>query len=523
MDRRRLLRSLGAAATAGVAGCQTVDDGAQPVDDGDAPADGATTSEWSVDPLEQDKLVGAFYYAWYWGDDGYAIHRDRPWLAHSPYTPTFGQYDSRDPDVVNQQIAWALENGVNWFVINTGHPGGPIMDAVGNTFREAALADRIHYAFDIGFDHGPVTDEDGRYVVDDPRNVAEYRRYFRAYTDFFDDPNYVRFDGRPVLFDFSTARLTGDIAGALEAVATAIDEDPYMVANPTGFWAPPAVQPDVGLTPEEIFAAYDAVRKYAAIPPTGHDEAEANYPAYLAAQTEYWRFLSDHHDTAFIPTVMPGFDDREIQWDRVHHEALDLTDEEFRAVCRRALDYVDPALDAVVITSWNEFPEGSAIEPTEEYGHRRLDVVREELGEPPAEPVPVEDYRLLEFAFDRTVRPDGAPEAMQLAFFLEELVLVGESGPIRSYDVGTVGEEPPFVAGAYNRGTHGQHTGRWLGGPDELASCYVHPDAADSTEVALTGRPIAAGEVTAEVSLDDESAGRVRFETPGDATYRVSV
>jgi len=511
MRRRDCLRLFGAGLAGGLAGCDAV------------PEADSSDSELSADPIDQEKLVGAFYYAWYWGRDGYAIHRERPWLEHTPYTPELGQYDSRDPTVVDQHIKWALEAGINWFVLNTGHPGGPIMNSIRESFLEASLADRMNYAFDIGFDHGPVTDADGRYVVDDPRNIQEYRRYFDAYADFFEDPNYVRFDGRPVLFDFSTGRLTGDIATALATVSESIGDDPYFIANPTGFWAPPAIDPPGRIPPESIFQAYDAVRKYAALPPDGAADVERNYPAHWADRMEYWRFLSDHHDTAFIPTVMPGFNDQEIKWDRTHHEVLDLSPEEFRTVCERSLRYVDPDLDAVVITSWNEFSEGSTIEPTNEYGHQRLDIVRETLGRTASDPVRVDEYPLVSLAFNRTVRPEGAPEAVQLAFFLETLELSGPNGTIRSYDVGTVGAGPTFVDGAYPRGSHGEHSGRWLGGPTKTAACYLHPIAVDARTAVLSGRPISPEDITAEVSVNGDRTDRVSFDQRGDREYRVSL
>lgn len=537
MRRRDCLRLLGAGLTAGVAGCeggQEADPSDMAVGDAGRTSPGESTpsglsggassdAELSVDPIDQDKLVGAFYYAWYWGDDGYAIHRERPWLEQTPYTPELGQYDSRDSDVVDRHIKWALEAGINWFVINTGHPGGPIMNSIEESFLGASLADRMHYAFDIGFDHGPVTDADGRYVVDDPRNIREYRRYFDAYAEFFEDPNYVRFDGRPVLFDFSTGRLTGDVATALSAVSASIEEDPYFIANPTGFWTPPAIDPPGRLSPDAIFDAYDAVRKYAALPPGGDEQIERHYPTHWADRMAYWRFLSDQHDTAFIPTVMPGFDDREIEWDRTHHDVLDLSPAEFRTVCERSLRYVDPDLDAVVITSWNEFPEGSTIEPTEEYGHRRLDVVRATLGRMASEPIRVDEHPLVEMAFDRTMQPAGAPQAVHLAFFLETLELSGPNGTVQSYDVGTVGEEPTFVDGAYARGSHGEHAGRWLGGPTGTAAMYVHPGAVDATAAVLTGRPISPGDITAEVSVDGERTDLITFDEQGDGAYRVSL
>lgn len=73
--------------------------------------------------MELDKLVGAYYYQWYRGDDGYGLHDDRPWLEHVPGEPVLGQNHSRDDDVINQHLKWALEHGINWFMAHGAHLG----------------------------------------------------------------------------------------------------------------------------------------------------------------------------------------------------------------------------------------------------------------------------------------------------------------------------------------------------------------------------------------------------------------
>lgn len=533
-SRRRFLRSLGASSSLVLAGCHTQDPGSGTTTTSSNPTETSrntatttdqateTPKQWEVDPLEQDKLVGAHYYPWYWGEDGYAQFKEQPWPDHSPYTPELGAYDSRDPEVVNQHIKWALENGVNWFVLNSGGPRGPIRNAIDESFLAAELSDHINFSFETGLDLGPVTDENGQYIVDHPDNLARYRWIFDSFTEYFEHPNYVRIDGRPILLDFGTPSLTGDIVEALDELRDSIDEEPYIVSNMPGFWNPPAGNPRNRVTRREVFEAYDAVRKYAPLPPTNH--IEKNYPAYWGAQSKFWRFLSDHHETGFIPTVMPGMNDQEIDWaDRVHHDIMDFTDGEFREICDQALNYVDPELDAVIITSWNEFPEGTTIEPAEEYGHHRLDIVRQELGEESLDPLPVDEYHLIELDFNQTISPGSGSDGRKLAFFLESVGLVNANGIVRSYDVGSVDAEPLLIEGAYNRGTHGEHTGRWLGGESERTVMYVHPDAEEANEVSLTGRPISPGEIAAEVSFKGNQTDRVELDGQGDAVYRASL
>lgn len=45
-------------------------------------------------------------------------------------------------------------------------------------------------------------------------------------------------------------------------------------------------------------------------------------------------------------------------------------------MCQRAKDYVDPKLNAVIVECWNEFGEGTYIEPTTQFGFGYLDALR---------------------------------------------------------------------------------------------------------------------------------------------------
>jgi len=49
--------------------------------------------------------------------------------------------------------------------------------------------------------------------------------------------------------------------------------------------------------------------------------------------------------------------------------------EKFYEMCQRAKDYVDPKLNAVIVECWNEFGEGTYIEPTTQFGFGYLDAL----------------------------------------------------------------------------------------------------------------------------------------------------
>jgi len=69
---------------------------------------------------KQPHLVGTFYYVWYSGPD------DNPRLFHwndarcngVSLRPSLGYYSSRDPDVIQQHIAWLTNAGVDFIIVS---------------------------------------------------------------------------------------------------------------------------------------------------------------------------------------------------------------------------------------------------------------------------------------------------------------------------------------------------------------------------------------------------------------------
>lgn len=532
VSRRGYLALIGASGLGGLAGCggqteptqgttsstpaETVT--ATPTDTTtDTIEETETPDQWDVDPVEQDKLVGAHYYPWYWGEDGYGKNEDRPWLDHSPYTPELGQYDSRDTDVVNQHIKWAVENGVNWFLLNSGPSRGKKGRSIENSYLEAELSDQIHWSVGTGLDHLPVKDEEGRWVIDDPENIDALKWFLEDFEQaWFDHPNYLHIDGRPAVFDFTAgSRYAGDIEAGFDAAMDDLETRPYMIANPPAIWYPEFD------TPEGVFAAYDAVKTYIDLP--WRDEIdEQDYVNHWDTMAERWRLLTDRYDVSYIPGVTPGYDDTERKG-TITHDVLDLTPDEFGELCDNALKYVeDSGPNAVIVTSWNEFPEGTTLEPAEEYGHTRLQTVKEHLGQANTSPIDVNAYPLIELEFNRTVTT-GSGDDRSLAFYFSEFGLHDDVGEIRSYDIGNYPEEPAFISGTYHPTENQGVSGRWIGGEEARSSLYIHPDTAKATEAVLSGWPPGTRDIAADVYVDGERTDQVRFDPGGHAVYSVSL
>jgi glycoprotein endo-alpha-1,2-mannosidase len=311
--------------------------------------------------------IGAYYYSWFtsagghW-DDGFARGR-----LTVPELPALGEYDSRDPGVIAQQYAWAQQYGVDVFFCSWTGPGsyedGTVRDdllpspARGST-RIAILYESLQ-RFPLGSDN--LIHIDAAAIA---KLVGDFDYLARTY---FDDPGYYRIDGRPVVVLYASRIYRGEVAQAIEAVRehleTAYGIDPYLIGDEVDWNDPP--------DPERI-KLFDAITGY-----TLYSESEpAGWPsrtAFLQTAGERMREfqeVAEAEGVGFVPGSLPGFNDRGTRLDANHHvlpRALGPAPGAgslFAGSLQLAGSLVDPALDLMTVTSWNEWQEDTQIEPT---------------------------------------------------------------------------------------------------------------------------------------------------------------
>lgn len=113
---------------------------------------------------------------------------------------------------------------------------------------------------------------------------------------------------------------------------------------------------------------------------TGHTPPNQTYPwekalPYVQANFEGYMELVEEFNIDFVPTVFPGFDDRENDcWGENRH--VPRSQEKFRAMIKLADEY--RTTDMVNIATWNGWNEGHQIEPGshqgEQYGNAFLEI-----------------------------------------------------------------------------------------------------------------------------------------------------
>jgi len=323
-------------------------------------------------------LVGAYYYVWYPNNFRYGYLREKLRPAQSP---VLGEYDSSDPTVVEQHIAWASRYGIDFFAVDWWPSREEQNARISQGLLQASNIDDIkfcifHETWELAFrPHdgktpfgGDVNDK----FVEDLKEVAR---------TFFDHPSYLKIDGRPVIILYLTRTFTGDYGGAISRLRQELQEmgygNPFIIADEV-YWqvTSTSTQRLVDEPQVDRMRQFDAVTAYNMHDQLLEDE-HYGYPggnSFLQDVTDKYQeyYQACGQDIAFIPGVMPGFNDRGTRLGSDHFAIPRLMDAgaEEGSVFSAALDdfvipFLSPdrAVNMVLITSWNEWNEDTNIEP----------------------------------------------------------------------------------------------------------------------------------------------------------------
>jgi glycoprotein endo-alpha-1,2-mannosidase len=148
----------------------------------------------------QKARVGAYYYPWYKRDSGpenYKWKNAMRLRLKNLQKPMLGLYDSGDPKVVGEHIAQSVRGGIDFWAVSWWGPKSPTDRNFRNTILQHPDAGKIKYAV--------LYESTGRFGKFDRPNYARWigdLEYMEKH--FFNNPSYLRIDGRPVVFVYLT-------------------------------------------------------------------------------------------------------------------------------------------------------------------------------------------------------------------------------------------------------------------------------------------------------------------------------
>lgn len=447
-------------------------------------------------PESRDLHVSAYYYPWY--DSG------QDWLSEVPATPSLREYDSRTASVVKKHIEWSKRAGIDSWCINWAP----------TTQRGTWIEDQFIPAEgsqDLEFCMQPATLgrfqwEDNRVNFDDGYNRRVLREDLELFERrYFGESNYLRIDGRPVVYYFSFLSFEGDVRKAFEDAIAALDEKPYLIAD--------ARANSTIVLYEDRLQPFDAVSPYNPYDPTVVENSD--FDTFLhTVENRYlqWSLATENSGHNFHPTVIPGYDDTMVR-PEAKNPILERSPDRFRQLCRVGRKFAETNQNVVFLTSFNEWPEYTAVEPAESYGSTYLDVTHKELTETSTQPAAV-SYAPLVFDFNETIDLVDGPGGRPISLMLGSLTLLNGDKPVVSYDIGVPNDEPVFVEGAYaveQNESNDPSTWRWLGGPSGRAVLYCRVDAEKVDRGRFTGKPVRSDRIEATISFDGSRTDHVEL------------
>lgn len=293
--------------------------------------------------------VLAFYYAWF---------DDSTWSSgRSSGTPS-PTYRSADPATIDRQVAQAAGAGINAFVQSWYGPQEENNQTETN-FR-LLLDTAARYQFQAAVDvevMGPFFGNAGSVQAALATLLATHVNH----------PAYFRYNGKPVIFFWRQQRFSAAEWGAIRQAV-----DP----NHTTLW----IAEGTDLSYQDVF---DGNHLYS-IAWSGDPQAELNkWPPRL-------KKIEDRlgADRVWVATAMPGYND--LNLNRANSFAKDRAGGAFYRQNWAAALSSQP--DMIVITSFNEWLEGTQIEPSTDYGDFYLNLTRELIaGSTLPEPTPASE------------------------------------------------------------------------------------------------------------------------------------
>jgi hypothetical protein len=310
-----------------------------------------------------ERLLGAYYYPWY--------YKERWTREPVTNTPKLGWYSSDDRKVLAEHIRWARQADIDFFLVSWLSPDGQ----EGKNLRESVVPEleyaRFRFAvlyeapLALGLPAGKPIDLAGK-LPDGARAGDRLVEHFDHLAQtYLKHPQYLRLAGKAVV----TVYLVRDMLNAgpyLKSIRERLSKrgiNLYLIADVV-YWEAPEKLDWAFL--KEHFQAVTAYNMY-------------YRPKFLQAVHEQFKAAdraARAHGMRLVPNIMPGYDDTPLRGT----ERVTINRRRggfYRDYWRIASQFVGPDQPMLLVTSFNEWHEGTELEPSTEYGDMYLRLTRE--------------------------------------------------------------------------------------------------------------------------------------------------
>jgi hypothetical protein len=330
-------------------------------------------------------------------------------MWRSGYTnyPLLGEYNSREKAVIKQHLSWAKEGGIDFFAVNW-------MDS--QSFDDITLKDYFlpnldtsELKFCIHYDSSGALnlfnkpffsyDLNDKYSYNKTKGQKFLEDFEYLADNYFSHPRYLKIDGKPVVIIYvvSAFRNISPYFEQLKVNMAKRNLTLFLIAdvicwsgiklskeNLSFFWETP---------PKETMKVFwRALRRLSLknyekdfslnkyfVGLTDYNMYATNRISYFLENVDkvyqkFWQYTKEQN-LCFIPNIMPGYDDRNRRG--LERPILERKDGKFyKDFWQIAKKYLDPSCKIALITSFNEWHEGTELEPSKEYGTKYLELTK---------------------------------------------------------------------------------------------------------------------------------------------------
>ncbi len=329
----------------------------------------------------QGYIIGTHYYPG-WKDYQLGGAYPEPWEKIKPFPerePVLGWYSEGDVKVMSKHLEWMGLNGISYVTFNWywSRDNKPMLDHALNAFLQATNKHGVKLAI-MWANHTS-------YIFSRQQFEAMFRFWAQRYM-FRDD--YLQVDGKPVAFIFSAdvlnknAAAIGMRAPELMALADNIFKEQglpgiHFLGGAGG------AQPGFDYSASSGYAGFSAYNFHGAALKrfAGGRQISHSYAELDEGYQDHWNWFVTKADGLYVVPMTSGWDRRPWGGSKdPNHDKSVSTPAQFEAhlLAAKALMDAQPARTKRmgVICCWNEFGEGSYIEPTKKDGFSYLEKVK---------------------------------------------------------------------------------------------------------------------------------------------------
>ena len=326
-------------------------------------------------PVKSDFEVGAFYFPGWCN-----VNRWGPIFDYPNRRPAMGWYDEANPECVDWQIKWAVEHGIDFFMVDWywNHGGRHLEHWINGGFTNAKYRKYLKWCVMWANHNAP-----GSHSVEDWEKVTQF-----WIDNYFGMDEYYRIDDKPVVVIWSPWNIRRDVGGLEES--TKLYAQSQKMAKAAGYKGiyfvamfHHASQKEYEQLQKEGYQAATSYHGFELAARKHADRKYFDFQEVVDTSPELWqREQADSGTMDYFPAVDTGWDSRPWHKDRALVVG-NRTPAKLEALCQKAKKFGEENKSRVIMLGpWNEWGEGSYIEPYSEYGFGDLDVIRKVFCKP---------------------------------------------------------------------------------------------------------------------------------------------